>query len=249
MNRFWSASLLLLPALALCAASAGANTDAALLSLKTKIQQRFPQVKVTKVLESDIPGWYEVVSSDRVVYSNADGSRLFVGSVYDTATKKDLTARRWADLHPVDFDSLPLNLAVKSVRGDGRRKLVVFADPLCPFCKQLEEQLETVQNVTVYTFVWPLENLHPGATARASRIWCAADRAQAWKSWMLKREEASAEECDLQGLTTIKNLATQLNVNETPTLFFADGHRVPGASSVEELEQEFTLADAKPKRR
>lgn len=220
-----------------------------LSALKVKIESLFPQVKVTKVLESEIPGWYEVVSSDRVVYSNSDGSRLFVGSVYDTATKQDLTARRWAELNPVDFESLPLNLAIKAVHGNGRRRLVVFADPLCPFCKQLEDHLQGIDDTTIYTFMMPLESLHPGATARARKIWCASDRSQAWNSWMLRREDTPSTECDLQGLTTVKNLAAQLNVNETPTLFFADGHRVPGATSKEDLEKEFLLADAKSGRR
>jgi thiol:disulfide interchange protein DsbC len=239
--------LLLTAAFATLATAATPAVD--LVALKAKIEKLFPQVKVSKVLESDNSGWYEVVSSDRIVYSNADGSRLFVGSVYDTATKQDLTARRWSDLHPVDFDSLPLNLAIKAVRGKGQRTLVVFADPLCPFCKQLEESLQSVDNTTVYTFMLPLESLHPGATVRANKIWCASDRSSAWGVWMLKREEAPSGECDLQGLTTVKNLASQLNVNETPTLFFADGHRVPGATSKEDLEREFLAADAKSRRR
>jgi len=172
-------------------------------------------------------------------YVDATGDYLFYGKVMDTRTKEDLTAKRWNGLQQVDFASLPFELALKQVKGNGSRKLAVFADPHCPYCVRLEKTLQDVDNVTVYTFLYPIESIHPGATDRAKQIWCAKDRNAAWSAWMTNKKHIAATACNTDSLVTLKQLGDKIKVTDTPTLIFEDGHRVPGAIDKDQLEQEF----------
>lgn len=212
--------------------------------VKAALQSRYANGGIASVVPSEtIPGWYEVATESELAYSNADASLLFVGHVVDTSTKRDLTADRWSAMHAVQFSSLPLDLAIKSVHGRGTRQLAVFADPLCPYCQQLEKVLSNVQDVTVYTFLYPLESLHPGATVQAGKIWCSPDRATTWGAWMTQQKNvAAAASCDTQAITTLLELGAKLKIDATPTLVFADGHRFGGALSEELLEKEFAAA-------
>jgi thiol:disulfide interchange protein DsbC len=155
----------------------------------------------------------------------------------DTQSRQDLTAARWDALNAIDFNALPFDLAIKVVRGDGSRKLVVFADPLCPYCKQLEEQMQGINNVTVYTFLYPIESLHPGASVKAVDIWCAKDRSTAWSKWMLEKVEPGDTRCKGAPIDQLQKLGEKLHVDSTPTLFTVDGKRTRGAIKHNEIEQ------------
>jgi thiol:disulfide interchange protein DsbC len=229
-----------LPVFALHAAEAPSE-EALAAGIRSSVASRFPDSHVQSVAPvAGMPGWFEVVTPDEIVYTNADASLLFVGRIIESATKADLTSRRWNALQSIDFDSLPFDHAVRTVRGDGSRKVAVFSDPLCPFCQQLEPELSKLENITVYTFLYPLESIHPGATAQASLIWCAADRSAAWTVWMLARKNISEKTtCDKKPLADLQSLGERLKVNSTPTLFFSDGHRVTGLVDAKALEKEF----------
>lgn len=231
--------LLALAIASLLLSSAQAATD--LEKIKAQIIARFPDSNVQSVAPSaQIPGWYEVLTASELVYANADASRLFVGRIIDTTTKQDLTAQRLNALRSIDFATLPLDLAIKVVHGDGSRKVAVFSDPLCPYCQKLESELAKVDNVTVYTFLYPLESVHPGATVQAGKIWCSADRPTVWTDWMLHQKNVgTAASCDTQAITTLLDLGTKMRVDATPTLYFADGHRVGGVIGSAEIEQQF----------
>jgi thiol:disulfide interchange protein DsbC len=214
-----------------------------LQAVQNTLQSRFPKVKISKVQPSQWPWLYEVLTDDEMFYVDTTGNYLFYGKIIDTRTQKDLTEARWTDLTRTDFNSLPLNLALKQVKGDGSRKLVVFADPHCPYCVRFEKTLQDVTNVTVYTFLYPLETIHPGATERSKKIWCAADRQGTWAAWMTNKvEPASNGSCDTSALNTLLALGDKLKVTGTPTLIFEDGHRVPGAVDKARLEEEFKSA-------
>ena len=232
------------------AATAGVvwGADATADKVKAALRAKYPESQVQSVAPAArMPGWYEVATPDELVYTNADASLLFIGRVVDVANKTDLTAQRWNAMQSIDFAKLPLDKAVKVVRGNGSRIVAVFSDPLCPYCQQLEPELAKLDNVTVYTFLFPLESIHPGATAKASAIWCAPDKSAAWTAWMFARQEAPQANCNLDGLNALLDLGRDLKVNATPTLFFADGHRVGGYIPQDALERELAAAaPAKP---
>lgn len=225
-----------------------ADPKADLVRIQKTLQTRIPKITIEKVQPSQWPWLYEVITDGELFYTDVTGDYLFYGKVMDTRTREDLTAKRWNDMLKVDFNSLPLNLALKQVKGDGSRKLVVFADPFCPYCVAFEKTLQEVTNVTVYTFLFPLESIHPGATERAKQIWCMKDRQAAWTAWMnTKQAPATTVACSTDQLNTVFKLGEKLKVTGTPTLIFEDGNRVPGAIGKAQLEEAFGDAGVKGK--
>jgi thiol:disulfide interchange protein DsbC len=246
------AALLLTTGVAACAHVGGAAraipaTDAAVAPaaddaverLRTTLQVRFPEIRVASIVPAPVSGWYEVVSaSAEIAYVDASGEYLLVGALLATRGRENLTQKRMLALQAVDFDSLPFDSAVKVVKGAGARRVAVFADPLCPFCRKLEQTLQSVDDVTVYTFVMPLEDLHPGASATATHIWCAEDPAAAWLAWMLDKRAPPAKSCDGDPGRSVKELGDRLRVVGTPTMFFPDGSRLFGAPDAAAFEEE-----------
>lgn len=231
---------------ATAAAIAGGPSEAeTLTAIKSRIEAAFPEIHVQQVRRAPWGGLYEVVTDTELAYTTADAAVVFSGNVVEVKTKKNLTRERFNETRGIDWTSLPLDLAIKTVKGDGSRQLAVFADPLCPFCQQLETQLQDVTNVTIYTFLFPLESLHPGATEKARQIWCAADRSAVWLAWMTRRAAPPADaDCDTKGLATTRELGANLKVDSTPTLFFRSGRRITGALDKEGLEQQFAATAA-----
>jgi thiol:disulfide interchange protein DsbC len=215
------------------------NNSARILKL---LKERLPpQISLEKVQPSQWPWLYEVITENEMFYVDSSGEYLFYGKVMETKTRTDLTAKRWNELSKIEFNDLPLNLALKHVKGDGSRKIAVFSDPDCPYCVRLEKTLQEMTNITVYTFLYPIESLHPGATEKAKNIWCAPDRAATWSAWMLNKKQPAALNCkDDQVATTVK-LGEKLKINGTPTIFFANGQRIPGALDKQQLEAELTI--------
>jgi len=219
------------------------DETATIAALQKTLLARLPKIHIDKIQRSQWPFFYEVITDGELFYVDKSGDYLFYGKVMNTATREDLTEKRWNALNQVDFNTLPFDLALKEVKGDGSRKLAVFADPHCPFCTRFEKTLRDVDNVTVYTFLFPLEGLHPGATERAKLVWCAADRLTAWHDWMLNQKDTPATACNTDQMNTVKQLGEKLKVTGTPTLIFEDGSRVPGAIGKDDLEKQFkTLA-------
>jgi thiol:disulfide interchange protein DsbC len=175
-------------------------------------------------------------TGDELLYTN-DGTLIFAGRVIDTKNKEDLTAARWNELHAIDFNSLPFDLAIKTVRGDGSRKLAVFADPLCPYCRQLEQEMQGLNNVTIYTFLYPLETIHPGASVKAVDIWCAKDRSATWSKWMLQQTAPPDTRCTGAPIDKLQALGQKIRIDSTPTMFTVDGKRTRGAIKHNEIEQ------------
>jgi thiol:disulfide interchange protein DsbC len=207
--------------------------------LRSVLQQRFPDVVVERIQPSPIDGLYEVLTTTEIVYTDKRGDFLVLGNVMDTRSRQNLTAQAWNAHHAVDFKALPLDAAIKTVRGDGSRVLAIFSDPDCPFCQQIEPELAKLDNVTIYTFLLPLETLHPGAKAKAKQIWCAGDKEAAWHGWMLRREAPPPipTSCTVTPIEANLSLGEGLKISATPTMFFANGQRMSGSFPVAELEK------------
>lgn len=210
--------------------------------VKKNFIQRFPNAPVHSVFKSPVPGIYGVAVGRRIYYTDADVHYVFDGDLIDARTRENLTASRLHRLLRVDFAKLPLADAIKTVHGKGSRKLVVFADPRCPFCVRLEHTLQSVSNVTIYTFLYPIEQLHPGSSRLARAIWCAPDRAKAWRQHMLEgKNPKNPGTCPNPVARNLK-LGEKLSIVGTPTLIFPDGAQLSGARSAKAIDAALTAA-------
>jgi len=216
--------------------SAASKPDVA-ATIRKNIESRYPGAHILDVQPSAIPGLYELFMGDQIVYSDAAGDYLIVGSMVDTQTKQNLTEARLNDHGKIDFSALPLDRAIKIVKGNGSRKFAVFSDPDCPFCRELEKSLLPVTDITMYVFLYPIASLHPQAPAKAHAIWCAADRSQAWTQWIHEKKLPPAKTCSGDPIDALQKLGDTFHINSTPTLFFADGRRVAGAIATAEIEK------------
>jgi thiol:disulfide interchange protein DsbC len=222
---------------------ASAHADQTTDKLKATLQARLPNVEIKSIDKAPVAGLYEVNLGAQILYSDATGNYVIAGELVDTKTHTNLTEARLAELNKVDFASLPLSDAIKVVKGNGSRKMAVFSDPNCPYCKQLESSLKSIDNVTVYTFLFPV--LSDDSTTKAKSIWCSADRAKTWEAWMLERQVPSGKAiCDTSVLDKNLALGHSMNVTGTPTIILADGRRLPGAVSADTLDKALTQASA-----
>ncbi|HYN55101.1 MAG TPA: DsbC family protein [Methylotenera sp.] len=216
-------------------------------SVKKAVEAAYPKFKVESVTKTAYPGLYEVFMGGQIIYTDEKMSFLIAeGHLVDPKTKKDITGERLEELTKVDFSSLPLDQAIKVVKGNGSRKLVVFSDVDCPYCKRLEQnELSNVTDVTIYTFLYPLEQLHPDAVAKSKSIWCANNRTKAWDDWIFRNQlPKSTGNCEVP-LERVAALAKSLGVTSTPTLIFSDGKRMMGAQPYKEIERAMIAAAKK----
>ena len=213
--------------------------------IRKNIAERIPPLKaIDEVTKTAIPGVFEIrVNGTEIYYTDAQGNYLIQGNLIDTRQKRNLTEERVEKLTAIKFDALPLKDAFVIVRGNGQRKIAVFEDPNCGYCKRFERDLQKVDNVTVYMFLYPI--LGPESTDKSKSIWCAKDRAQSWQDWMVRdvQPAAASASCDATALARNVELGRTYKIQGTPTLFFTNGARVPGAIDAKQIEKH--LADAK----
>ena len=222
----------ILPALLATAGLAHADEAAVKSGIETFLGA--PVVdSVAKVPYGDL---YEVVlKSGELIYTDERASFILDGQIIDARTRRNITEVRRGELSKIDFASLPLKNAVLIKQGSGARKLVVFGDPNCSYCKRLAKELTNVKDVTVYTFMVPI--LGPDSGEKAHRIWCAKDRAASWNNWMVDGKAPAAAECDTSAIQRNAEFAQRARINGTPTIFFADGNRVGGYMPAAEIEK------------
>lgn len=197
-------------------------------SVKRAVEARFGGVKVENIVKSPYFGLYEVLVGDEIIYTDEKVTYIFNGSVIDARTRRNLTEERLQKLSVIKFDDLPLDIAIKQVRGNGKRVVAVFSDPFCPFCKRLDQGLAQMQDATVYTFLYPI--LRPEQSPQmAARIWCAPDRAKAYYDLMLNNKEpGTAADCKAP-VDRWLALGQKLAIRATPVSFVPNGQRVVGA--------------------
>ena len=227
-----------LAAAGLAASVAQAQTPAQDAAIRKNIAERLPQVgKVDEVSKTPMAGLFEVRVGTDIYYSDAEGNYLIQGQLIDTKAKRNITEDRLEKLLAIDFDSLPVKDAFTIVRGNGKRKLAVFEDPNCGYCKRFERDLQKIDNVTVYMFLYPI--LGPESTEKSRTIWCTRDRGRTWQDYMVRDMALPKAEpgCDDKAITRNVEFGRKHKITGTPTLLFADGTRVPGAIGAADVEK------------
>ena len=222
--RIWLCVVLIAPTVA-------AASEAA---VKQTMQKKYPNIQVQSVARTPLPGIFEVFSGGDIFYVDENVNFMFVeGKLIDVARRADVTEERLRSLTAVKFDQLPLDLAFRMVRGNGKRRMAYFTDPNCPYCKRLDQELAKVINVTVYVFLYPI--LSQDSRDKATAVWCSKDRVKAYNDMMLNGiPPQGAGGCDTP-IDKILAFGRQQGIRATPTLFFADGQRRMGAMSAEQL--------------
>lgn len=199
---------------------------------------------VESVARTPYGGLYEVVlKSGELVYTDDKASFIVDGRVIDAKTRKDVTQARLNQLSAIDFSTLPLDQAVKQVKGNGKRVIATFEDPNCGYCKRLGKELAQMNDVTIYTFLYPI--LSPDSTTKSRGIWCAKDKAKAWNDWIVSGKTPGSDDCNTAVIDRNVELGHKLKINGTPTIFLADGSRIGGFVPLVELEKALAASAAK----
>ena len=235
MNRFFK-TLLTTAVLSGCFAATAQEA-----AIRKTLGERLPQLKqIDEISKTAMPGLYEIrTNGTDIFYTDAKGDFLLQGNLIDTKQRRNLTEERVEKLTAINFEALPFKDAFTIVRGNGKRKLAVFEDPNCGYCKRFEVDMQKVDNVTIHMFLYPI--LSADSTEKSKNIWCAKDRAKAWQDWMVRDQPASAlpaaNGCDVTAIARNVELGRKFKINGTPTLVFADGSRVPGAIGAALVEE------------
>ncbi|MBS1197439.1 MAG: putative thiol:disulfide interchange protein (periplasmic) [Proteobacteria bacterium] len=222
---------LLAIALATCALTTQANEASVKKAVEAKLGG-----KVTSVTKTDYLGLYEIYFDGNILYTDEKLSVFIGGNLIDPKTMKNVTEERMLKLSAVKFSELPLQQAIKQVRGDGKRILVTFEDPNCGYCKRLHKELRALDNATIYTMLLPV--LSEDSFKKSKIIWCSADRAKSWNDWMIDdKAPTGKDDCDTTAISKNMAFAQKYRIQGTPTIFFADGERIPGAMPLAKIEE------------
>lgn len=211
-------------------------------TIRKNLSERIPQIpKIEEISRTPMAGLFEVrLSTNEIYYSDAEGNFLIQGSLIDTKSRRNITEEREAKLSAIDFNTLPLKDAITLVRGNGKRKLAVFEDPNCGYCKRFERDLSKVDNVTIYLFLYPI--LSADSADKSRNVWCAKDPASAWTQLMSRDQAPANTQCSTAAIERNIEFGRKHKITGTPTLIAQDGSRVPGAINTAQIEK--LLADA-----
>jgi thiol:disulfide interchange protein DsbC len=206
-------------------------------TIRKNLSERIPQIpRIEEITRSPMAGLYEIrLSTNEIYYSDAEGNFLIQGSLIDTKSKRNLTEEREAKLSAIDFSGLPFKDAITIVRGNGKRKLAVFEDPNCGYCKRFERDLAKVDNITIYLFLYPI--LGDDSVAKSRNVWCSKDPAGAWTQVMTKEQPLPNSNCNTAAVDRNVEFGRKFKITGTPTLISQDGSRVPGAINTMQIEK------------
>jgi len=235
LNKFLSVTALLFASLLF----SGYTHAQAEQQVKTEIQKKLgTNVKVRSVAASPVSGLYEVLVGNEIFYTDTSGKYLIQGEIIELASGKNLTELRQADLNRIKWVDLTQANAIKIVRGNGSRQLAVFSDPNCGYCKRLEKSLQQLDNVTIYTYLIPI--LSPDSAQKSKQIWCSSDPYKSYTDWMINGISPSGKSDCNTPLDKNMAFAKTYGITGTPTLFFTDGSRFPGAVQITDIEKKFS---------
>ena len=204
--------------------------------IRTEIQKRLgTSANVRNVTPSPIPGLFEVQVNNEIFYTDSNAKYLIQGEMVELASGNNLTTKRQEDINRIKWSELPQVQAFKVVRGNGSRQIAVFSDPNCGYCKRLEKTLQQLDNVTIYNYLIPI--LSADSALKSKQIWCAADQQKVWNDWMLNNLGPSGKSDCANPIDKNLTLAKNYGINGTPTIFFTDGSRFPGAVQLADIEK------------
>ena len=213
--------------------------------IKAELKKRVPEAPVEAVRKAGYGGLYEVIVGGEIFYTDEKATFILVGSLIDLQTKENKTEARLRQVNRVVFNDLPFDRAIKIVRGDGSRKIAIFEDPNCGYCKRFERDLQGVSDITVYVFLYPI--LSQDSMEKSKAIWCSADRGKAWVDTMTKEIVPAGDTSCPTPLEQNIAFGRDKRITGTPTIIFEDGERVPGAISMADIEKRMKEAKASPK--
>lgn len=222
------------------AAAATFGETAQETAVKKLIEPRLGEnAKVESVTKTPYSGLYEIRTGGDILYTDEKAKYLFIGRVLDTSNFHDFTKERVDEISKIKFSDLPLESALKMVKGNGKRVIAVFEDPNCGYCKRFRQTLQEMDNVTVYTFMYNI--LAEDSVVKSKNIWCTADRSKAWDEWMLNGKTAATAPANCASPhEKVLALGQKMRITGTPTIFFTDGSRIPGAIDAKSLEGKLT---------
>ena len=208
--------------------------------IKAELQGKLgSNTKIKSVTVSPIAGIYEVQVGNDVFYTDVNSKYLLQGEIIEVATGKNITEQRQNDLNRIKWADLPSANAIKIVHGNGNRQLAIFADPNCGYCKRLEKSLQQLDNVTIYTYLIPI--LSADSVQKSKQIWCASDPSKTYVDWMINGTPITGKnDCNTVAIDKNLSLAKTLSITGTPTIFFVDGSRFPGAAQLTDIEKKFS---------
>ncbi|MEO5677079.1 MAG: DsbC family protein [Usitatibacter sp.] len=206
--------------------------------VKAELKKRVPEAPVDAVRKIPYGGLYEVTMGSEIFYTDEKASFLVLGSIVDLRTKENITEARMRQVNRVNFADLPLDSAIKIVRGNGSRKVAIFEDPNCGYCKRFERDLSAVNDITVYVFLYPI--LGEGSVVKSKAVWCAPDRVKAWLDVMVRDTPVSNDGSCATPIDKILAFGQSKRIQGTPTLIFEDGERVPGVMAIADLEKKLS---------
>ncbi len=241
LRKFSVASAAFLASLLLSVSAFAATPQDAVISKNLK--ERLPNLPaIDEINKTAMPGLFEVrVNGTEIFYTDAEGQFLIQGSLFDTKNRVNITEERTTKLSAIDFSALPIKDAFTVVRGNGKRKIAVFEDPNCGYCKRYEREMQKVDNATFYMFLYPI--LGADSVTKSANLWCAKDKAKAWQDYMVRDQAIAPATCDTSALNRNVEFGKKYKITGTPTMFFVDGTRVPGAIDAAQVEK--LLAAAK----
>ena len=219
----------------LCSGAVFAQGEEALI--RKNLKERMPHIQpIDEIKRTPMAGLFELrVDGTEIYYTDASGSYLLQGQLIDTKSQRNLTDERVQKITAIDFKTLPLKDAITIVRGNGERKLAVFEDPNCGYCKRFERELAKADNITVYLFLYPI--LGKDSVEKSKSIWCAKEPGKSWQDWMVRDQSPASGSCDTAALKRNTEFGQKMKITGTPTLIFTDGTRVPGAIELAQIEK------------
>ncbi|GAB02214.1 MULTISPECIES: DsbC family protein [Acinetobacter] len=201
-------------------------------TLKSNLSKQYPNIQVTNIQPTEMSGLYSANLDNQIIYLDENAEHMFIGSMVRLKDQKNLTKDLVLKQNSIDWKQLPLKDAIKTVKGNGKRQLAIFSDPNCPYCKKLEAELDKLNDVTIYTFIYPLKTQ---SIVVSKQVWCEANPAYAWKNLLQKNVQPKAKTC-ANPIDRNLELGRKLGVQGTPTLIFGNGLKMVGGRSAEEIQ-------------
>ena len=201
-------------------------------TLKSNLSKQYPNIQVTNIQPTEMSSLYSANLDNQIIYLDENAEHMFIGSMVRLKDQKNLTKDLVLKQNSIDWKQLPLKDAIKTVKGNGKRQLAIFSDPNCPYCKKLEAELDKLNDVTIYTFIYPLKTQ---SIAVSKQVWCEANPAYAWKNLLQKNVQPKAKTC-ANPIDRNLELGRKLGAQGTPTLIFGNGLKMVGGRSAEEIQ-------------